>query len=232
MAHAAAEQRGNLEPGELEQVAKRTRQQARADERSARLVLEHIHELYDIGRNKKRFVDKLRRYPLEVLEQAEEDFRTQVHRDDIRDRASYFCAIVRRCHDDYRRRQARLQQEARERREREEYERVVAQQRQEHVANPAKMAREGLKLIALQWDPAAKQLLFDGEGPGKGMLCKAFNDLANELDKTAAMDTVVGVMKDFQLDNESSLDTRTLHAIRNLVDQVIHDDTQARSAPS
>ena len=221
MAHAAAEQRGSLEPGDLEQVAKQAREQARALERSARLLLEHIHDLYGITRNKKRFIDDLRLYPLEVLKQAEKDFRTQVHRDDIRDRASYFCAIVRRCHDEYRRRQARLEQEARERRQREEHDHAVAQQRREHAAAPTKMVRDALDLIALQWDARTKQLLFGGEGPGKGMLRRAFDKLTISLDKTAATDIVVGVLRGFELDNETSLDSTAIQAIRNLASKVV-----------
>ncbi|MFW5739528.1 MAG: hypothetical protein ACOC1F_04100 [Myxococcota bacterium] len=172
------------------------REQARALERSARLLLEHFHDLYGIARNKKRFIDGLRLYPLEVLNQAEKDFRTQVHRDDIRDRASYFCAIVRRCHDEYRHRQARLRQEARERRQREEHDRAVAQQRREHAAAPTTMVRDGLDLIALQWDAAAQQLLFDGDGPGKGMLHRALVDMASSINAVVATDIVAGVLKE------------------------------------
>lgn len=231
MAHAAIEQRCDLDPGALEQVAQRSREQARAHERSARLLLADIHRLYDVGRDKKRFVDDLRRYPLDVLRQAEKDFSTQVHRDDIRDRASYFCTIVRRCHDEYRRRRARLQQEQRERLEREEHDRAVAQQRREHTAAPTKMVRDALDLIALQWDGAAKQLLFGGEGPGKGMLRKALNDLTSSLGAVAATDTVMGVLKDFQVDNESSLDAGAQQAIRDLVGRMTRD-TEVRSTSS
>ena len=68
MAHAAIEQRGDIAPGALEQVAERSREQARAREHSARLLLEHIHDVYDIARTKKCFVDPLRLYPLELIE--------------------------------------------------------------------------------------------------------------------------------------------------------------------
>ncbi|MFW5740106.1 MAG: hypothetical protein ACOC1F_07040 [Myxococcota bacterium] len=61
MARAAAEQRSSLEPGEMEEAAQRVRERARARENSARLLLEHIHDLYDIARNKKQFIDQLRR---------------------------------------------------------------------------------------------------------------------------------------------------------------------------
>jgi len=73
----------------------------------------------------------------------------------------------------------------------------------------------------LQWDAAAKQLLFDGEGPGKGMLCKAFGDFASSLGETAAADTASGVLRDFEMDDESSLDTGAMQAILALVSRMI-----------
>jgi hypothetical protein len=83
------------------------------------------------------------------------------------------------------------------------------------------MVRDGLDLIALQWDAAAKQLLFGGEGPGKGILRRAFGELTSSLDKTAATDVVVGVLKDFELDNETSLESAAIQAIRDLVSKVV-----------
>jgi len=221
MAQAASAQRGELDPSKLEQAASQARQQARAVERSARLLLSHIHDIYDIARDKKRFVDGLRLYPLEVLHESEKEFRKQVHREDIRDRASYFAAIVRRCHDEYKLRRARQQQEARERRERKEHDRAVEQQRQQNADAPAGMIREGLELVALQWDSTTRQLLFDGEGPGKGMLCKAFFDLANKLEKMAAADIVKGVLSGFEVDDKLSLNDVVKQAIRALVYRII-----------
>ena len=221
MAQAAIEQRGDLDPGKLEQAAKQAREQARALDRSARLLLSHIHDLYDIARDKRRFVDALRIYPVEVLQQAEKDFSTQVHRDDIHDRASYFAAIVRRRHHEHRLRQARLQQEVRERQVRQEHDRAVEQQRQEHAAAPTKMIREGLDLVALQWDSTAKKLLFDGDGPGRGMLHKAFDDLTVSLGKTAATDIVKGTLYDFEISSTPSLNDHARQAIRSLVNHIV-----------
>ena len=78
MTRAAIEQRGAVDPDELARAANQARQQAQAYDRSARLLLSEIHDQYDIRRDKKRFVDGLRRYPLPVLQQAEKDFSKQV----------------------------------------------------------------------------------------------------------------------------------------------------------
>lgn len=230
MTRAAIEQRGDVDPEDLERAASRARQQAQAHDRSARLLLSEIHDQYDIGRDKKRFVDGLRRYPLPVLQQAEKDFSKHVHRDDIRDRASYFAAIVRRCHDDYRLQRARRQQEAREDHQREEHDRAVEQQQREHANSPAKMIRDALDLIALQWDSATRQLLFDGAGPGNGMLGKAFGELSNRLGTTAAKDVVRGVFHDFAIGNNRALGTAATRAIGIILDKVAGETAVSNTA--
>jgi hypothetical protein len=85
----AHEERQGLAREDLLDVAKEHRERSRAEDRSRRLLLESIHDAYDIKRPKTRFVRSLRRFPLKVLQRAERAFRSQVHRDDIRDRASY-----------------------------------------------------------------------------------------------------------------------------------------------
>jgi hypothetical protein len=97
-ARRALQARDALDLETLTRAAEASREQARATERSRRLLLAHIHELYDLPRARQTFVNGLRRYPLAVLQQAERALRAQVHRDDIRDRASYFAALVRRFH--------------------------------------------------------------------------------------------------------------------------------------
>ena len=220
MARAAIEQRGDIASDDLERASSRARQQAQAHDRSARLLLSQIHDQYDIKRDKKRFVDELRHYPLPVLQQAEKDFSKQVHRADIQDRASYFAAIVRRCKDEYRQQQARLRQEALERRQREEHDRVVEQQQREHTSAPAKMIRDALELIALQWDSATRQLLFNGAGPGQGLLRNAFDQLSNKLGDAAAKDVVRGAFHDFVTDHSRALDAPAIRAIGAVLGKV------------
>jgi hypothetical protein len=60
-----------------------------------------VHELYGLGGSQRNFVDSLRIYPLAVLRDAEKAMRAQAHRDDIRDRRSYFAAVVRKLHDEH-----------------------------------------------------------------------------------------------------------------------------------
>jgi hypothetical protein len=183
-------------------------------------MLSEIHDLCDIGRDKKRFIDGLRRYPLPVLQQAEKELSKQVHREDIRDRASYFAALVRRCHDDYRQQQARRQREADECRQREEHVRAVEQRQREYETAPATMIRDALKIVASQWDSAARQLLFGGIGPGQGMLHNAFARLSNKLGAAAAKDIIRGVYQDFVIGSAGTLESAALDAIGTLLDRV------------
>jgi hypothetical protein len=95
-ARAALLARGAIEPVDLARLAAESRERARAEDRSVKLWLQDVHKLYDIQRPLTAFVAALRRFPLVVLHEAERALRTQVHRDDIRDRASYFAALCRR----------------------------------------------------------------------------------------------------------------------------------------
>jgi hypothetical protein len=169
-ARRALDARGVLSPDELALLAARHREEARATDRSARLLLGHVHDLYGFPGARKTFVDALRHYPLEVLHCAEQAFRSQAHRDDIRDRRSYFAALVRRFHEDHRR--------DRDRREREqaEHQRLREQRAADEALSasrrsaPASFLREALEAIAAMWRPERGELLCGGVGLGTGWL--------------------------------------------------------------
>lgn len=66
----AHEERQGLAREDLLEVAQEHRERSRAEDRSRRLLLESIHDDYDIKRTKTRFVRSLRRFPLVVLQRA------------------------------------------------------------------------------------------------------------------------------------------------------------------
>jgi len=169
-ARAAIESRGNLDSEQLAALAEQTRERARANDNSARLLLTHIHELYAITRPLDSFIRSLRRYPTEVLRQAERMFQSQVHRDDIRERASYFAALVRRAHDEYLRARARDRHERLAEAKSQSEEREQLARRAAWRADPAGWLKDSLDLIALQCLPGCGTLLFDGLGYGLGNL--------------------------------------------------------------
>lgn len=218
-AHRATDARSAVEPEELSRRAAEHREQARATDRSARLLLAHVHDLYDLPGSRKSFVDSLRRYPLEVLQRAEQAFRDQVRRDDIRDRRSYFAAIVRRFHEEHRRETERRQRQHDQ--QRRLAEQTVRQQARDRVLrdDPATALRKGLEAIAAMWRPDQGRLFLGGEGLGTGLLLLAIGNLVAQLGPAAARDTAVGAFADFALERVDSLGPAGIAAVRTILDE-------------
>lgn len=196
-ARTAQAARGGIDPETLARLAQESRERARAVERSARLLLAHIHEIYQLKSSARTFINSLYRYPIEVLHEAERAFRTQVQRDDIRDRSSYFAALVRRFHDEWRTRKARASRERAEdleasrQRAHEDAIRAVWHQ------DPAAWLRDALELLSLQWRPEQGCLLFQGEGLGLGWLRASLRRLVDRFGGAAAADIASGVLSGF-----------------------------------
>lgn len=193
----AVEARGSISHDELARRAAEHREQARATDRSARLLLGHVHDLYGLPRSRRTFIDTLRRYPVEVLRKAEQAFRAQVHRDDIRDRQSYFAAIVRRVHEEHRRERRRIE------REREQLRRLDEQRAQDHArraarsASPTAFLREALEAIAAMWRPERGSLFCGGAGLGPSWLVRALEALIELHGSVAGADVARGVFDAF-----------------------------------
>jgi hypothetical protein len=188
-ARAAIHARGDIKPEKLDELAKASRERAVARERSARLLLAHVHEIYDLGRSSGAFIRAFKGYPLSVLRGAERAFRAQLHRDDLRSRSAYFAAIVRRLWDEHKHARARrLRDHANF-----EAQRVETEQRRhieaQRAADPGRAMGEALELMALQWRPAEHALLFNGEGLGLGRLRVALRRLF-ELHPTALAEDI------------------------------------------
>jgi hypothetical protein len=219
-ARAACEQRGDISIETLSEAAQQQRQQARADEQSKRLLLTHIHGIYDINHPLQRFIRELKRYPLEVLHQAERAFRKQVHRADIKKRAAYFSAIVRSYYDDWqhqrkvedinRRRQLHLRRQWRQ-------QQAVLQQREEH---PDRWLAESLEMLAVQATDDGS-LLFGGTGAGIGGLRMSLSLLAQSHGDRTAVDIATGVYTAFRHQHLASLKPNTLKEIETILDREI-----------
>ena len=216
-ARQASEARGGIDPQALEQASARSREQARAVERSARLLLSQIHEQYGIQRTVKRFVDELYRYPLEVLQLAERQLRSQVHRDDIHDRASYFAAIVRNCNDEFQRAQVQRRREQAEAAQRERQHHEYEAQMSWWLARPDEWLHDALFVIAHQWMAEDRELLFNGAGPGLGLTVCALRRM-NELHCTTTVrDIAMGVANNFKHANAERFSPGCIHAVLALL---------------
>jgi transposase InsO family protein len=230
-ARAAIDARGGLDADTLADLAEQTRERARATEQSARLLLAHVHELYGLGGSQRSFVDSLRIYPLSVLRDAEKAMRAQAHRDDIRDRRSYFAAVVRKLHDEHK------CMSKRDRREREEHT-LRERDRREHDARlaawraePARALRDALDLVAMQWVPKQSVLFAGGAGFGLGLAQRAIARLTELHGLTAAADVIRGVLATWRIANLDRLGRDGLDAVEHVIVRGLADatpDTTAR----
>lgn len=200
----------------LARVAAESRESYRADDRSARLLLGHVHDIYAFPGDRRAFVDALRSYPPVVLRAAEESFRGQAHRDDIKDRQSYFAAIVRTHHQAYRRRRA---DEARSQELRARLDDAQEACRQEQVAwasNPAAQLRASLEGLALLWHPSGK-LVAGGAGLPAVWMRNAISALVAQHGVSAARDICAGVVHRFSIKHRAALGDQGLRAIENIL---------------
>jgi hypothetical protein len=193
----ALEARGSTDPEELARLAEESRERARKHDQSVRLRLQHIHELYNLPRSVTAFVRTFRRYPLAVIEAAERGFREQAHRGDIRDRWSYFAAVVRRCNDHHQQELARRQSDEQARLERRQQEAVREAEVRRHHADPASWLRDTLDYIMATWNPALGRFGFGNGTFGLGRLRSAVTRLVEIHGATAARDIARGVLANF-----------------------------------
>jgi len=162
-----------------------------------RATTRELHALYGIRRPQEKFVRSLRRFPLEVLQAAERAFRQQVHRDDIRDRASYYAAIVRRRNELYLADQARRRAQQAQLRRQQQQEQREATRADRRQRRPEGWLREGLKALAEQWQPDTGSLLYGGVGLGRGWIRQALALLTERHGVQTARDIVDGVFQAF-----------------------------------
>lgn len=179
---------------QLVRVAEQSRERARANDRSARLLLADIYGTYQFDCSLTEFVNRFRKYPVSVLHQAERAFAPHAHRDDIRSHKSYFGYFVRNAHEDYRRRQARRWREQQEAQRLKRHRRRIEAERAAWRANPATWLRDCLDLVAMQW--TGTTLLMDGAGVS-GWIRDALARLT-ELHGPLATDVAAGVFRSFE----------------------------------
>jgi hypothetical protein len=215
---AAATARAGIDADELARRAEQSRERARSTDRSARLLLAHIHELYSLGGSQRDFTNSLRRYPLQVLHDAEREFAAQCHRDDIRDRKSYYASIVRRLNDEHTRRRRIAQQDAED--NAALHGRAAAHHAQQRalLADPIAWLRFALDLIAMHWIPSDHALLFGGDGFGLGHLQAALVRLAL-VHGAAATDVARGTLHEFRLGNADRLGPDGVDAVSAVLER-------------
>jgi hypothetical protein len=171
----------------------------------------------------------MRRFPLPVLKEAERAFSGQVHRDDIKDRASYFAAITRRCFERYLiKREAEQRERKKEQQRKEDIEKAESIQSIQK-ANPHAWLREALETLALQWIPERNALLFGGAGLGKKNLANAIARLVQIHGPQHACDVANGVFTKFKIDDPKHIGPKGLDALRGLLDAALADQLKTQT---
>ena len=216
-ARSATEQRTGIGEDALARVAERARQEARADEDSRRLLLAHLHEIYQFELPRDKFINGYRRYPLSVLKQAEKQLRSQLHRPDLRTLTRYFGAIVRNEMDAFRATKTR-----RDRFEQRGNAAILdaekhAIMRRARLADPVAWLHEAIDGLISQWQPREQQLLFGGIGAAFGWMQQALRRIAIVHGNGALSDIANGVMNDCTQSHFRRLGQPGVDAIRALL---------------
>jgi transposase InsO family protein len=225
----AAEARAGLDEQALVRVAQQSRQQAHAEDRSARLLLTHIHTAYEIDTPKQTFIRTFRRFPLPVLRQAERAFGPQAHRGDIRYRTAYFAAIVRRLHDEHRRQQVREQRdrttlEELKRREREHQDQLRCWQERPDVH-----LRAAIQALIDQVYLRTGELLFGGVGLGRVWLRQSLSRLARLHGPQRARHLATGILHEGVLACRDTVPGEGIEAVTVMVNRYLDDLPKAEA---
>jgi hypothetical protein len=218
----AVEATGNASEDTLVRAAAHAREAARSTDRSARLLLAHLHAIFLFSTSATRFVELYRRYPLDVLRSAEVSLRTRFlmrGAPDVRAVDPYFAALVRNHFAEHRRRRgtADASRSLQQRLRQQHYEADHAGR--SRSADPALWLRQALDLIALQWIPSDGRLLFDGHGLGVGWTRGALDLLLRRHGATSANDIAAGVLGQFRLCCLASLGNDGINAVALLLER-------------
>jgi hypothetical protein len=217
----AVEATGNASEDTLVRAAARAREAARATDRSARLLLAHLHGLFLFSTSATRFVELYRRYPVEILRSAEASLRNRFlmrGAPDVRSVDRYFAALVRYEFAEHRRRRAArdaslvLQERLRQQRHEADH------AGRARSADPALWLRQAIGLIAMQWLPVEHRLLFDGNGLGVGWMRGALDLLLGRHGCLATNDIAAGVLGQFRLASLPALGADGVNAVALLLE--------------
>jgi transposase InsO family protein len=231
-ARLASEQRAGLDESTLDRAAARARQAAHAEENSRRLLLAHLHNIYRFELPLMKFIHEYRRYPLSVLQHAERQLRSQLHRTDICSLTRYFGAIVRNEMDAYRSSKARrdrLEQQCNTSdAQAEEHSRL----RRTRLADPVAWLRESISGLVSQWQPREQQLLFGGVGAALGWMQAALRMIATVNGHAALVDIANGVMNECANSHFATLGQPGVDAVRTILSREISAITPPTPNPA
>ena len=170
----------------------------RDDHGSCRLLLERIHEEYQMGGSRESFVRSLRHHVLEDVQEAERRLRTRACRCVVLQCDRYFVGILRNVTEEGRARRRRDRGRAREDHRRRREDREFEKEQALLSSHPETRILRGLKLITLQWDPGSQSLFMDGRGMGYVDLKDGLRDLRERNGVTQARDEAEAIWRNWE----------------------------------
>lgn len=229
----ACDARGGIDVEDLTRAAQQHREDARAHDRSARLLLTRVHDLFRMDTTLLEFIRNFRYFPLPVLRGAETDFAKQAHRDDIVNRTAYFARLCRNRRDEFLARRTVLRQHSESLRRVNDQVRSDQAQRAAWMANPASWLRDAFDVLSTQWQPETGTLLFGGAGV-MVWIQSAVERLVDLYGPQPAIDISCGVLHRFALGAHDDIGAAGVVAISAILHRHLpcdpEDSDSARSA--
>jgi len=215
---------------ELRIIAEQMRENARKEQASKRLLLGDIHDAYMMEGSRERFIRAHRRHWLEDIQEAEQVLRAKACRCQVHGCDRYFAGILRNVAGKNKRIRDLQRQDARNREERQAAWKQFENEGTTREHNPRWMLSEGLEALAAAWIPEQNKLLFGGIGPGRALVNRAIELIAEE-DPRSFVDRVQVAWKAWQQQN-TGLDPQCIQAIRAVFDVCLEQYKDAAVSPS
>jgi transposase InsO family protein len=164
----------------LRVIIEEQRENARAEEKSKRLLLTTMHNAYDLCGSRDRFIRAHRHFSLEDIQEAETYFRERAAKPwwgEIKNYQAYFGAVLRNVSAKNRKQRAEERRCKLTRAQEAKEQQALAAKAQRLKDHPELHLQEGLDLVAAQWQPKDRVLLFQGRGPGGRFILEALQSL-------------------------------------------------------
>jgi hypothetical protein len=187
-------------PDTVRVIIEEQRENARAEEKSKRLLLKNIHQAYGFTDSVTRFIRTHRYHALEDIKEAEARLRKRVEKplEEIQNYRAYFAAVLRNVAEENGQRRAteraRKLQRIREEEERTKQEQEAQARAQRLRDTPELQLQDGLDLVSRHWRPQDGILFCQGRGPGGHFIMEALRSMA-EQDPHAVVDRAEAAWK-------------------------------------
>lgn len=209
-------ERPGADPEVFAILAERSRERARAEDRSRRLTLERIHAQYQMPGSKACFVRAFRGCRVEDILEAERRMGERACRCHAKKCDRYFAAIVRQVTVEMTTRRASAREQALHRAQDRELIRRLAQRRAQLEENPSERVIDALDRIACFWQSDKGAFSFDPP-PFTELLRRAIDDLANS-DPLASRDRLALAWR-IWCEKRPNLDEKLKTSLRAVIDR-------------